>query len=713
MCALAGYVWSRRRVAGAYVLFAALLSIADLCISGGLEGRSTTLAGHVFWQHVQILGYGSISVCWLLLVLEYTGRHPSPRRAAMLFLVPVAAVAMHWTNGWHHLYWKRVWIDRTGPAPIMGREYGAGFWVFVAYSYLLLAAGVFVLLRFQRQRRTQSLRTLILLAAMLPPSLASLLYMFEWFPIRYFDITPYALAITGVCLVWVIFLYQFQGIVPVAARAVVESMADGIIVLDIDRRVADLNPAAEVLLGCRKEQLAGLPAADAFRDWTVLAQYHEGDGPIAGDVSLPHGGHPRLCAVGAVDVTRGGRRIGRVITLRDVSAEREASRQLEAAREAAEAAAVAKSRFLANMSHEIRTPMNGVVGATELLLDSGLNDEQSELVRTAQESAHSLLSILNDILDFSKIDAGKLELDQIPFDLPRFMDSIVRLMQPLADKKGLELKVRLAPEAPRVVVGDPTRVRQILLNLTGNAIKFTAAGRVSIELDRLPAAPGQTLLAIAVEDTGIGIAPERIGALFQEFTQADSSVTRNFGGTGLGLAISQRLIEKMGGTIRVESAPGRGSRFTIELPVRLGEARDVLDEARAGLAGSETFPGCRVLLTEDNPVNQKIGQRILEKLGCRAEVANDGHAAVMLAAAAPYDVILMDLHMPEVDGFEAAREIRRRGIRTPIVALTASVLDETRKACEEAGMNGFLTKPIRVDEIVAVLKTCRGGQLQS
>lgn len=583
----------------------------------------------------------------------------------------------------------------------------AGFWICVAYSYLIAGGSVFILVDFLVRNRARRMRTLVFLGAILLPSVASLLYVFEWFPVRYLDITPYALTITGICIVWAIFRYRFQGIVPVAARSVVDSMADGIIVLDVDGRFADLNPAAEALLCCRKAQLVGHDAAEALRDCADLVPYCREGGLMAGDAMLQSGNVRRLCAASAVDVMRGTHRIGRVITLRDVAAERQASEELREARQAAEAAGIAKSSFLANMSHEIRTPMNGVVGATELLLDSGLNDEQMELVITAQESAHCLLSIINDILDFSKIDAGKLNLEQIPFDVHRLMGQTIRSMQPAAAKKGLELKLGIAPEAPRVIVGDPTRMRQVMVNLVGNAIKFTADGGVSIRISRLISQPGETRLGIAVEDTGIGIAPDRIGALFQEFSQADSSVTRNFGGTGLGLAISQRLVEQMGGTIGIESTLGRGSKFIVEIPVRLADAWDVVDSPHRTLAESESSPGCRVLLAEDNLVNQKIGQRILEKLGCQVDLAINGRDAIESTESAQYDVILMDLQMPEVDGLQATREMRLRGVRTPIIALTASVLDETREACEAAGMDAFITKPIRVDEISSILKRFR------
>jgi signal transduction histidine kinase len=704
MAGLAAYVWRRRFVSGAYALFATLLSIAYLLVVGAIEERSATLAGHVFWQHVQIPGYAAMPVCCLLLALNYAARPPRGWRPVVLFLIPVAGVLVHWTNDWHHLYWVRIWMDRTARIPVMGRTYGAAFWLLVTYSYLMTGISIFVLAGTLVRNRAQRMRTLLFLGAITLPCGASLLYVFEWFPVRYLDITPYALTVTGIVTFWVIFRYRFQGIVPVAARAVVASMADGIVVLDLDRRVADVNPAAQTLLGCSKESLVGRHAATAFRECADLAPYCLGGGKMAGDVSLPAGDRLRTCAASAVDVMQGDHCIGRVITLRDVLAERQASEQLREARQAAEAASIAKSNFLANMSHEIRTPMNGVVGSMELLLDSGLDDEQLELAETAQESAHCLLSIINDILDFSKIDAGKLDLEQVPFDLYRLMDQTVRSMQPIAAKQGLDLRLQIAPDVPRAILGDPTRLRQIVFNLAGNAVKFTTAGWVAIAIERMRAEPGETRISISVEDTGVGIAPDRIGVIFEEFSQADASVTRSFGGTGLGLAISRRLVEKMGGTIRVESTLGRGSKFTVEICVRLADARDVPDSPRVTLSGSERFPGCRVLLAEDNLVNQRICKRVLEKLGCQVQIANDGREAIAVAESAQFDVILMDLQMPGVDGLQATRDIRLRNIQTPIVALTASVLEETRAACKVAGMDAFISKPIRVDEIVAMLR---------
>ncbi|HWB97333.1 MAG TPA: histidine kinase N-terminal 7TM domain-containing protein [Bryobacteraceae bacterium] len=705
------YIWTKRSVPGAYLLLVAVGSVAWVCLAAAFEQRSATLADRIFWLHVQTPAYAAAPVCCFLMVRHYVRRPIGGRWSAALFLIPLYAVLLNWTNDWHHLYWTRVWVDRTSGVTLTGRVYGPGFWPYVAHTYLMLAASLYTLARSLRRKHMRSGQTLVMMAAVAVPFVASVLFVFHLLPIRYLDFAVYAFPVTGLGTMWVMYRHIFQSIVPIAAKSVVASMADAVIVIDLDRCFAGLNRAAERLFGRSGESVAGQRVSGVLQAYPALLRYSEGEGEISGDVSIPQGGEVRLYAASAGDVLEGTRRMGRVIALRDVTEERRNSEFLKESRRAAEAAAIAKSRFLANMSHEIRTPMNGVVGATELLLDSDLNAEQTELVKTAQESAHCLLSLLNDILDFSKIDADKLNLEQITFDLDRLMRRIVRVMQPAVTQKGLALNLRIGPEVPRVVVGDPTRLQQIVLNLLSNAVKFTAAGSVSIEIARIEDGSGPALIAIAVVDTGIGIAPERIGSLFQEFSQVDSSITRKFGGTGLGLAISQRLAEKMGGSVRVESKLGSGSKFTVELPLRLGDAGEVPDAPDTPFAGGRQFARLSILMAEDNLVNQRIGQRILEKLGCRMGLAANGAEAIRAAASAGYDLILMDLQMPEVDGLAAAREIRRRGIRTPIVALTASAMDETRSACEAAGMSAFITKPVRVDEITSLLDRVQRREL--
>lgn len=392
-----------------------------------------------------------------------------------------------------------------------------------------------------------------------------------------------------------------------------------------------------------------------------------------------------------------------------------AEAELRLAREAAEAASRAKGEFLANMSHEIRTPMNGILGMTELA-KSAQGAEQQEYLSLLQSSAESLLVILNDILDYSKIEAGKIALDPIPFDLG---DLVTKTLKPLAlqaQKKGLNLTSHLSAEAPRQIVADPIRLRQVLVNLVVNALKFTAAGEVAVAVNPRAGPDGKAALCFSVHDTGIGIPHDKQDKLFRAFEQGDSSTTRQYGGTGLGLAISASLVRLMGGRIWVESTQGKGATFYFTIAYQeaaegsgsLASLSGAVGEGAPGIAPAPATRNLRILVAEDNPVNQKVALGMLRAMGHSVVLANNGVEAVNAWQQEAFDLVLMDVQMPELDGFGAVREIRSREhdtkTHTLIVAMTAHALSSDRERCLDAGMDDYISKPISRKALAQLLE---------
>ena len=498
-------------------------------------------------------------------------------------------------------------------------------------------------------------------------------------------------------------------------RLILESTADGLYGVDTQGRTTFINPAACRMLGLSPEQVIG-------QSIHKLVHHHHADGqPYSShdcptNQTLRHGnvvtitdevywhadGRPIPVIYSTHPMIRDGAIVGAVVSFMDVTERRALEEAREEARQAAERLARVKSEFLANMSHEIRTPLNGVLGFARIGLRDHPHDPAGRVFANILESGKLLLGVVNDILDYSKIEAGKMQLEEVPVDLHLLLRNAVEAQRERAEARQLQITVDIAPELPAVCRSDPLRLGQILGNLLSNAIKFTEHGRVTLSARR----DGAELL-LAVADTGIGMSEAQLGQIFQAFEQADSSTTRRFGGTGLGLAITRSLVGLFGGSIVAESTPGQGSRFEVRIPYH--PETTPAPQPCAGHASAEPgarLEGLHILAAEDNEVNQLVLQEILEGEGARLEMVDNGESAVeRIKAAGPaaFDVVLMDIQMPQMDGYEAARRIRAIAPGLPIIGQTAHAMAEEKARCLEAGMNAHVAKPIDLDILVGTI----------
>jgi PAS domain S-box-containing protein len=500
-------------------------------------------------------------------------------------------------------------------------------------------------------------------------------------------------------------------------RDLFQNSTDLVFTVDMNGAFTAMNYAAKQVFGCTDQDTVGL---------TLHAFIEPGDRRTLKDVFGMLIGGERSVLREMTTVAACGRRVilemncrlrhgsggpnSVDIIARDVTRQKREQAALEEARAAAEAASCAKSEFLANMSHEIRTPMNGILGMTELTLETKLDQEQRTNLEVVKTSAEALLTIINDILDFSKIEAGRMELDKATFNLRRLVESCITLVALPAEQKGIDLVCEIDPSLPPNWIGDAARLRQVLTNLLGNAAKFTQSGEIAVRVSRMASNKG-CKARFTVRDTGIGIPREQHRRIFEMFCQADGSTSRKYGGTGLGLAIASRLVALMGGQLTVESVLSKGSCFEFTLDVtESAEIHDMPGLAASGkeIPGADSGSTATILLAEDNKVNQMLAVRTLEKGGYRVLVANNGLEAVQIIQGQPVDLILMDIQMPEMDGFQATARIRSSRVMSgnrpiPVIAMTAHALKGDRERCLAGGMTDYISKPVRPADLLKLV----------
>ncbi|MDP6704989.1 MAG: ATP-binding protein [Alphaproteobacteria bacterium] len=505
-------------------------------------------------------------------------------------------------------------------------------------------------------------------------------------------------------------------------KTVMDQMPAAVFLKDLEQRYLLTNRQFEDWFGVTSEHVVGKTVYDIFPKH-LADRYDAGDQKLLNTLSVVNDefrhpmftGGERSFTISRFPILDNGTLVGLGGVITDITDRIEVERALRASEERADLSNRAKSEFLANMSHEIRTPMNGVLTTAGLLLNTDLAPQQRRLASIIRDSGDVLLTILNDILDLSKVEAGRLELEELDFDLKAVLNNVAQLWAAKAESKGLGFSIDIAPETPTVLRADPVRLRQVLFNMVGNALKFTSEGHITVRVTSRRQAGDGIELRFEVADTGVGIADDVLPRLFDKFSQADSSTARRYGGTGLGLAICKHLAERMGGAIGVESLLGQGTTFWFTIRCREGEAENLVTDACAADVAVPTEI-CRnrplhILVAEDHPVNQTVVTAILADGGHHVDIVGDGREAIAAVLRRPYDLVLMDIHMPEMDGPATAREIRRLDGeigRIPIIALTANAMAGDRETYLAAGMNDYVSKPIVPERLFAAMARCVG-----
>lgn len=710
------YSWKRRTSSGAKPLALLMALVAFWLLCQTLQDASTNLSFKSFWYHAKFLGIIFSPTVWTILTLQYTRKDKYLKKKFLILfhVIPLVSLVSVWTNPILKTFVTDLTFKTENSIQIVTTHEEVWFWAHTYYSYTLMLLGIVILFvgLVQLPNIYRKQNVLLLIGAFIP-LFGNVLTVFKLVEFPYSDITPLALLLTGLLFFWALFRLKLMDLVPIARHAIIESMNDYILVLDTQNRIVDINPSAVKFLGQNASDIIGKYASDALSKWSSLLEKFRDATETNEKIILNKDGAFRYFNLNITPIYDKKHIItGSLILLRDITELENAMIELKDSREIAESANKAKSQFLANMSHEIRTPMNAIIGMSDLLSATSLKEDQREYLLMIQNSASSLLTLINDILDFSKIEAGKLEIERIIFNLN---DLIVNSLSPLkliAAEKNIDLICEIEDSLPKVLFGDPLRIKQIILNLISNSIKFTPEyGLIEIiikKIDYTDKNNAQITIKFSITDTGIGIPEDKIEKLFDSFHQLDSSTTRKFGGTGLGLSIVKSLIEIMGGFIKVESKFKVGSTFSFVIPFDIPSSNEEATSQEATFKEAQTLTfekseDLHLLLAEDNKVNQLLMTKMVEKYGWQMDIADNGKKVLEKMGLKDYALILMDIQMPEMDGYETTLTIRNKenssGKHIPIIALTANAMKGDKEKCLDAGMDDYLSKPIKSENL--------------
>ena len=657
---LAFYSLSYYNSAGSKTYSVLMLLVAEWSFAYALEMANTTLNVKLFWAQAQYLAIAFIPIVWLYFSLQYTDQGRwligETKKLGWLLIGPMITVVLAFTNNAHGLIRQDTYLEQSGSFISLSFTYGYWFWIHLAFSYFCLLIGTIVLVNaYRRSKSIYRNHIGVIIVGALFPWLANILYVAHLNPFPGLDLTPFAFTITGIVTAIGMSRFQFLNILPVAHNMIIESMHDGILVLDIQNCIVDMNPAAESITQQEARKTIGIPFDQFLAHCLPLSGGSTNEHGIIAEMIMGTGEKARYYEVQSIQLTNANQKqTGRLIMLHETTGRKQFEVALQKAKDAAETAASTKSAFLANMSHEIRTPLNGVIGMAELLRNTPLSSEQVELVETIYTSSDTLLAIINSILDFSKIEAGKVELEQEPFDLRDCLEVSLNLITTRINTHSVKLGYTIDEQTPNAFIGDVIRLRQVLVNLLSNAAKFTEEGEISVNITSKLTENGQYQLHFVVKDTGIGISADNISALFQSFTQADASTTRKYGGTGLGLAISQKLCQLMGGDIWVESQVGLGStfHFTIIAEKSTRQPARLLQTEQSHLGGK------RLLIIAANADMRRAISRDARSWGMTPYVAGNGQEALYwISKSEAYDIAMLDHAILENEGVALLEEI--------------------------------------------------------